>query len=145
MEAQQQQPTYLMSHPSPQNKGRYPSSEATGIISQVNSVNTRLRLLEERFTNLRRKTQLTEQNMLNNRKKSSTEFKTISGEINDLKHTLREINENITQIVDELPRFAKKDELKTLTTYVNLWDMSRFMSREEAERLIKRCIGKEKV
>ena len=125
-------PTYLMNTP----RGSPQASDAA-LMNQVNTLNTKLRVLEERFNNIRKKSQLTEHSMLNNQKKSATEFMSLHDEVKELRQHMREINEKLAKIIDELGRFAKKEELRILTTYITLWDMSRFLTKKEAQELVR--------
>jgi len=124
-------PTYLMNTP------HSPKAPDTALLNLINTLNTKLRVLEERFTNLKRKSQLTEHSVLNNQKRSTTEFKNLRDEVKELRQHMREIDEKLSKIIDELGRFAKKEELRMLTTYITLWDMSRFLTKKEAQELVR--------
>ncbi|RMF05120.1 hypothetical protein D6764_05535, partial [Candidatus Woesearchaeota archaeon] len=49
------------------------SGSLNDVVSMLNSINRRLRILEDRYSNLRRKTQVTDQNMLSNTKRFTNE------------------------------------------------------------------------
>lgn len=119
-----------------------PENALTTLSNELNSVSRRLRMLEEHYTNLRRKTQLMDQNMLNRVKKSSGESKTINSEISELRQMLAEINNKILLIIRELRLCAKKEEVNVLQKYLNMWEPVNFITRKEVEDIIKEVLSK---
>jgi IS1 family transposase len=119
-----------------------PENALTTLSNELNSVSRRLRMLEEHYTNLRRKTQLMDQNMLNRVKKFSTDFKTINSEISELRQMLADINNKILLIIRELRLCAKKEEVNVLQKYVSMWEPVNFITRKEVEDIIKDVLSK---
>lgn len=119
-----------------------PSPDLSPSLSRINDLNRRLKVIEERYSGLRRKTQLTEQNMLNINKKISTEVKTISSDINETRRALLEITTKIKEIKEELSRCAKKDELKLLDKYTSFWEPLNYVTAEEVEKIAKEMLNK---
>jgi uncharacterized protein (DUF342 family) len=107
------------------------------IYHQINQLSRRLRVAEENYSGLRRKSQLTDQNMLKSNKELKTEIKTINSDIHDIKIELKEINEKIEQIAKEMPLFAKKNDVKVIQKYVNLWDPVRFVTPNQVKEIVK--------
>ena len=97
----------------------------------------RLRLLEDRYTTIRKKTQLTDQNMLEANKQFNSEFRAINDEIDKLKILMKEMNEKLDQLISESSGLAKRQELITLSKYVDLWKPMEFVTREQLEREFK--------
>ena len=110
----------------------------------VSEISRRLRILEERYTNIRNRIQVMDQNMLLHNKKQTTDIKTIDSDISDLKKEINDINEKISLIVKELNDSAKKEDIEVLQKYINLWDPMNFVTRKEVEKLIKEIIGMNK-
>lgn len=110
----------------------------------ISNLSRRLRVLEEGFTNLRRALQVTEQNMLSKSKVFSAEIRTITSDISDLKKELNDLRENMMEIVRELQGAAKRDELKVLEKYINLWNPVRFVTQNEVQQIVKEMLDKEK-
>lgn len=104
---------------------------------EVNNVSRRLMVLEERYTNLRKKTQVTDQNMLNSNKKFMTEIHTIHDEIDDEKKQLQDLVGKLKIIVRELKECAKHNEVEVLQKYINLWEPINFVTRDTVSRIIK--------
>ena len=58
------------------------------VLEQINVVGTRLSLLEDRTTNLTRRTQVTDSNILNLRKRIDDEIKTINSDIIEIRRSV---------------------------------------------------------
>ncbi len=114
------------------------------VVNEINNVGRRLRILEERYTNLRRKTQVTEQNILRNNKKLNTEIKTINTDINEVKRDINEIRNKIDLIVKEIMLCAKKEDLKVLEKYINMWNPVKFVTQGEVEKIVRDIIQENK-
>jgi len=103
----------------------------------ISNISRRLRILEESFTNLRRALQVTEENMLSKNKLFTTEIRTINSDISDIKKETAEIKEKILDLVKELETNAKRDEVKVLEKYINLWNPVKFVTQNEVEQIVK--------
>jgi len=110
----------------------------------VSNIGRRLRILEESFTNLRRALQVTEENMLSKNKLFTTEIKTIMSDISDTKKEINEVKERIIDIVRELGTTAKREEVKVLNKYINMWNPVKFVTQNEVEQIVKDMIRKNK-
>ena len=116
----------------------------TDISGEVNSLGRRIRVLEERYTNLRTKSSVTEQNMLSRNKSIVTETKTINSDVHDIKVEIAEIKDTLVMLMKELQNLAKKDEVMVLQKYINLWDPTKFVTQNEVEDIVKEIIEKDK-
>ena len=105
------------------------------LLKEVSNLSTKLRLLEERYTNLRKKTQVTDQNMLEAHKKINVEVKTSNSDVNDMRRGLNKITDEIRLIVSELKETAKKEDVIIMQRYLDLWEPLNFVTREELERM----------
>ena len=128
-------------------KGAAPKEQPAGpgvreIAEGVTDMGRRLRTLEERYTNLQSKAQLTEQNMLSRNKHLSTEIKTLNSEISDIKKEINEIKEMMLSMINELKATAKKEEVRILEKYINLWEPVNFVTRNEVKDIIKEILNK---
>jgi len=107
----------------------------------VNSLNRRLRVLEERHSQIQRKTGVIEDNMLNNNKKISDDVKNISLEIKDLKRGIGEIKDSIKMLVKELQSRAKKEDVDVIQKYLDLWNPTNFVTNRELDKAVTRIIS----
>lgn len=133
-----------MAEPKPPKHGLFggaPKKEAgpssAYLVQQVTNVTTRLRVLEDRHTNSRKKMQLVEQNMLANHKKAMEEIKLLKSEIDDVKHTMAELENRIVLLIKELRLSAKKEDLDVLKKYVELWEPIKFVTETQVENIVK--------
>ncbi|MBS3103069.1 hypothetical protein J4458_06535 [Candidatus Woesearchaeota archaeon] len=118
--------------------------DLSNINSDLNNVSRRLRLLEESFTNMRRSLQVTEENMLQKNKTFATEIKTINSEINEVRNEIADVKDKILMLVQELKTAAKRDEVKVLEKYINLWNPVKFVTQNEVEAIVKDMLEKNK-
>jgi predicted RNase H-like nuclease (RuvC/YqgF family) len=114
------------------------------IYHQINELSRRLRVAEENYTGMRRKSQLTDQNMLSTNKELKTEIKTINSDIHDLKLELKDINEKIDQMAKEMPLFAKRNDVKVIQKYVQLLDPMRFATINQVKEIVKEELNNQK-
>ena len=110
----------------------------------IGNLSRRLRVLEEGFTNLRRVLQVTEQNMLDKNRMFTTEIRTIASDISDMKKELNDVKERILELVKEMQTSAKREEVKVLEKYINLWNPVKFVTQNEVEQIVKEMLEKEK-
>lgn len=125
--------------------GRVPPQQAPNygdVTSDVNALSRRLRLLEESFTNLRRFFQVTEKNALEKNKNFTTEIKTLASDIMEIKKEMQDIRDKLFLIIKELQTTARKDEVKVLEKYINLWNPIKFVSHNEVEQIINEVLEK---
>ena len=107
------------------------------IAGELNNVGRRLMVMEERYTNMRKKTQVTDQNMLNNNKKMMTEVQTIHSEMDDTKKHITDIVDKMKIIVRELKDCAKRQDVAVLQKYINLWEPLNFVTRDSVDKMVK--------
>ncbi len=117
-------------------------SKAEGVdfaamINEINSLSRRVRIMEERYNNLRRKTQVTEQNMLLTHKKVMNEVRMMSEDMIEIKRDIMDVKDKVKLVIKELQSCAKKEDVDTLSKYINLWEPVNFVTRNEVEKLIR--------
>jgi len=121
--------------------GEKPKTEDTGKISeQLINIDNRLRVIEERTSNLQRRYMVNEQNMLSSNKKFSSELKTINMDINEIKKETNQIRIKTLQVIEELKKCARKEEVTIIKRYVDMWEPINFVTRNEVEKIIKEII-----
>lgn len=115
--------------------------DVSDLLEQINSLGRRLRLLESRYTDLNRKVQVTETNMLNVRKRFITETKTINSDVIEVKKEIEGVKTKMDRVVSELKNFASRDEIDTLKKYIDFWEPVNFVTRNEVEKIIEEKLG----
>lgn len=137
--------------PPPQKKGLFgsksappgPGPEIAGMTQQINNLAARIRISEERFSELRKKLNFIEQNMLQNHKKAMTDVKMLTEEITDMKGTMGNMEERIITIIKELRLTARKDDISVLKRYIELWDPVKFITADQAEKIAQEILAGE--
>ena len=118
------------------------ASDMSGITTDVNTLSRRLRLLEEGFTNLRRFFQVTEENMISKNKHFSAEIKTLTSDITEVRKEIQELKDKLLLVIRELQTVARKEDVKVLEKYINLWNPIKFVSQNEVEQIINEVLEK---
>lgn len=106
----------------------------------ISDLNRRLRVLEERHSTIRKKMQVTEQNMLLIQRKLVNEIKTTDSEVLQLEKSASNIQDKIKQIQNELSNFSPSEDLKIISRYLDFWQPVGFITKREAEKLVRDII-----
>jgi len=105
----------------------------------------RLRTLEGRYNLLRDRVLVVNNNLIEQYKKTVTEVKSVNDDIKEIKSDLFKIKEAMRHLLSELELFAKKDDVKYLEKYINLWDPMKLVTRKELEQAIEEIKKKKRV
>ncbi|HLC58226.1 MAG TPA: hypothetical protein VJI68_00025 [Candidatus Nanoarchaeia archaeon] len=108
------------------------SSEET-----VFDVTNRLRSIEGKYNLLRDRVLIINNNMIEEYKKNLIELKAINQSIKEIKEDIFKIKENLRHVVMELEIFAKKEDVKFLEKYINLWNPMNFVTQSDVLRMIE--------
>ncbi len=125
----------MQSTPAPQTKGG--NAEIEQIASIITDLDRRLRVLEERYSNIRKKLQLTDQNILESERGFVKELKIINDDTLKLKKQVNDYYEKIGIFSDEINQAAKKTDVKLIEKYLDLWDPKNFVTRKELKDYLK--------
>ncbi|MFP4403117.1 MAG: hypothetical protein ACLFPJ_02090 [Candidatus Woesearchaeota archaeon] len=109
-------------------------------LNMVKDSMRRLRLLEEKYNNLRKTIVVNEQNMLSQNKKINHDVKSFENDILELKKHIRSMSEEIKLIIKEVQNTVKKNEVKVLEKYISFWDPLSYVTKSEVNSLIKKHI-----
>ncbi len=116
-------------------------NQAARISGIINSINRRVRVLEERNSNIQRKTEVIEDNMINNYKEVSEGIKKINSDIKELKKDFEDVRENIRMLVKEVQSRARKEDVDVIQQYINLWNPTNFVTNRELDKAVKRIVS----
>ncbi len=108
---------------------------------QLNELNRRTRLLEEKHSNLEKRLQVSEQGIIRASKEIKKDIKATNIEIHELKKEIADLKDELRKIISELVGCARKDEVDVLRKYVNLWSPVNFVTQDEVERMVKELIN----
>jgi chromosome segregation ATPase len=121
--------------PKPQEKA--PSPALQQITRDIDEILRQLKLLEERYSSVRKKSQFTEQNMLKDTKDVTEEINAIRSTITDVKGDISEISEKLEKLTDEVNSAVKKTDFNVLVKYLDFWQPLEFMTKNEAQKLLE--------
>lgn len=107
------------------------------VAKQIDEIMRRLKLLEERYSGVRKKNQFTEQNMLKETKEIFQELNVLNSTISEIKGELSELGEKLGKLSDEVSSSAKKADLNVLAKYLDFWQPLEFLTKNEAEKMLK--------
>lgn len=120
---------------SPPPKGQ--SAEIEQVASIVTDLDRRLRILEERYSNIRKKLQLTDQNILESERSFVKELRTVNEDTLKLRKQVNDYSEKISIFTDEINHAAKRTDVKLIEKYLDLWNPRNFVTRRELKEYLK--------
>jgi uncharacterized coiled-coil protein SlyX len=126
------------SPPIPPEPKKHPKQEQAmvGVSHMITDLSARLKIVEERYNNLRKKTQLTDQNMIETEKRFSKEVRELNESIVESKRQLSDLIDKIALLTGELKDAVRQEDFRELQKYVELWNPMEFMRREEFDKMV---------
>ena len=109
-------------------------NEGGNIILDLNS---RTRVLEGKYNLLRDRVLVINNNMIGEYKKLLVEIKGVNSEIKEIQDEMFKIKETLKHLIKELSLFAKKDDVRALEKYINIWNPMKFVTENDVKDLIK--------
>ncbi len=97
----------------------------------------RVRVLESRYSLMRDRLFLINQNMITEYKKLNKEIKFVNDDIKDLKKDFDEIKSLLKNILNEMQNFAKKEDVKVIEKYINLINPLNSVTEEDVKKIIR--------
>jgi hypothetical protein len=113
---------------------QYPNQD----YSEVNEISGRIRVLESKYSLARERIFLVNQNMVDSHKQFMTHIDSINSDIKEIKNDIYIIKDTLRTIIKEFDAFAKKEDLKVLEKYINMWSPLKFVTEEQVIELIKK-------
>jgi len=98
---------------------------------------TRVRDVEGKYNLLRDRALIINQNMVEQYQKTHGEFKAINEDIKNIKEDIFQIKETLKHVISELDHFSRKEDLRVLEKYINLWNPMKFVTEEDVRRIIE--------
>lgn len=109
---------------------------------RLTDVATRLKILEERYDTLRKKSQLTEQNVIESDKSNFQELRILGETMIEVKRTVKDLADKVRLLSEEVEQFATKNDLKVLDRYLGYWEPADFVTRKEVNDFLRRKFNK---
>lgn len=121
-------------------KNAQDTAASSTLNQSIGEIERRLRSLEEKYSNLERRSQVTEENMLSGNRKVKAEIKMGSEELSDLKAQVADVNEKIRAVVRELQGFARAEDVDVIRKYLNLIEPLGFVTQNEVDKIVKQAV-----
>ena len=103
----------------------------------ITDLSRRLRVLEERYTVLRRKGQLAEENFIRDMQELRQSVMVVEEEAVALRRLLVEIDDKIDRFLEQAKNAAPRQDVLILRKYLEMWNPLQYLTREEAKRLLE--------
>lgn len=110
------------------------------INKELSGMSRRLRMLEERNENLRKKISLVESNMLDTNKKVMAEVKTSASDLIEIKSDIKDIEAKMMLLIKEINLLAKKEEVDIIKKYMEFWRPLNFVTPTQVEKIVKEML-----
>jgi len=111
---------------------------------KISDLSNRVRLLEEKFEQLREKLKATDQNLLRRTNELKELITENSIQVEEINKNLKDVRETTRHLIKEAETSAKINDLKVLEKYVDLFDPTRFLTLSEAEKIFEKKKEKRK-
>lgn len=118
------------------------SQNAGEVISDINS---KIRTIESKNSILAEHLLTVNQNSIEEYKRVNKEISLLNFEIKRLKEELFIIRQALNNFLKESDFFVKKNDIKVLEKYINLWDPLNFVTEDEIDMIIERKLNEKKV
>ena len=112
-------------------------AEEGSILNIIADLNSRARVLEERYNLLRERLLVVNQNMVEEYKRVQQDVKVINSDIKEIKNDIFTLKETMKHFIKEMESFARKDSIKVLEKYINMWNPLHFVTEKDVIELIK--------
>ena len=104
----------------------------------LSDLNARIRVLESKYSLFGERLLLINQNVIEEYKKFSRELKSVDEDITEIKKEVFHLKEVASELAKEMDMFARKDSVKVLEKYINLWNPMHFVTESDVNRIIER-------
>ncbi len=126
----------------PQNQEQNPEMPVDTGREEINALNARIRVVEERINDMRKRFKFLEENIIAYHRKNLKDVKDQQQQTYDIRRGLKILEGKILVILKELQLAATKQDVTTLKKYIELWNPLKFITEETLQRRIDERIGK---
>lgn len=104
----------------------------------LNELNSRTRILENKYTLMGERILIINQNMIEEYRGTSKDLLELKQDVQRIKKDIQDIKDTIRRIVQEMSGFAKKENVKVIEKYINILNPLNFVTHNEVLDLIKK-------
>ncbi|HLC58186.1 MAG TPA: hypothetical protein VJH95_06440 [Candidatus Nanoarchaeia archaeon] len=103
--------------------------------------NERIRILESDNSMMRDRLIILNQGLIESHKKLTQELNILASELKEVRSEISELKTLANNLLQDMAQFAKKDQVKTLEKYINLWNPLHFTTEQDVLRIIQEKRG----
>lgn len=103
---------------------------------ELNSLSARIRVVEERLNDMKKRFKFIEENIIAYHKKNLKDAKDQQAQSYDLRKSMRALEGKIMIILKELQLASTKQEVAILKKYLDLWNPLKFVTEETLQKRI---------
>ncbi len=107
-------------------------------IQSLNDLQERMRQLESKNSLFNERLLIVSKNMIEEYKKLMKGVEGVHTDMNGLKDDVNQVKNVVRKVIKEMDIFAKKEDVKVLEKYINLWDPMKFMTEKDVLDLLKK-------
>ena len=93
--------------------------------------NERIRILESDNSMMRDRLIILNQGLIESHKKLTQELNILASELKEVRSEISELKTLANNLLQDMAQFAKKDQVKTLEKYINLWNPLHFTTEQD--------------
>ncbi len=108
----------------------------------LSDLNARVRVLESKYSLFGERLLVVNQNMIEEYRRIMRDVKAIQSNLSEMKKEVFYLKEVLSDFNKEFDMFARKDSVKVLEKYINLWNPMNFVTEKEVIEIIRREVGK---
>jgi len=120
------------------------SKENTQVIAQPMSDKAMqaVRIIEDKLSNLNKKTELIENNILKINQRQNVEIKSMHEHVMNLEKQVSLLKKTMIEMAADLKQFARRERVETMRKYLDLWNPVSFATHKEVEEIIEEKLQK---
>jgi predicted nucleic acid-binding Zn-ribbon protein len=121
---------------------KVPQQPQIDITRKIGDLSERARLIEERLKQTREKMQVLDETFSSKVRDLKDAISDLNVQISTMRKELDEVKEIVRKVVKELGNTAKLSDVKVLEKYINLIDITRFITKEDVEEIVEEKLKK---
>ncbi|MEK6974211.1 MAG: hypothetical protein AABW41_03185 [Nanoarchaeota archaeon] len=110
--------------------------------SEMNELSGRTRVLESKYSLARDRIFLINQNMIDSHKRLMIQIDSLNSDLKEIKNDVFIIKDTLRTLIKEFDSFAKKEDVKVLEKYINMWSPLKFVTEDQLNNLLKKTVKK---
>ncbi len=116
------------------------NADSRDLLERTNDISSRLRLGEERHTELRKKLLFIEQQMLALKARQQQDIKHLQEDVAALRTRLLEVEDRIITVIKEVRLLAKKEDVEIVRKYQEMWNPVKFVTADRIDGLVQEAV-----